>query len=147
MDQLVPMPFRVVHKLWHWPNAAHSFISKLTNKRPAFCHWQWKLLIGHSGQILASDWSAWSINISEGQKKLSCELTHYLIRTAKETAAEGPRFPDNYQDQEGSRGDIIDGGDRSGDDSGGDDGGGNDGGDIGDSSDSSRTVAEDCRYR
>ena len=34
MDQVDP--FRVVHKLWHWPNAAHSFISRLTNKRPAF---------------------------------------------------------------------------------------------------------------
>ena len=84
-------------------------------------------MIGHSGQILASDWSAWSINISEGQKKLSWELTHYLITTAKETAAEGPRFPDNYQDQQGSRGsdgNIIDGSN---------DGDGGYGGDSGDS--------------
>ena len=96
------------------------------------------------GQILASDWSAWSINISEGQKKLSCELTHYLITTAKETAAEGPRFPDNYQDQDGSRGgggSKGDSGDR------GDVGEGiNGGSDDGNTSDS-RTAAEDCRHR
>jgi hypothetical protein len=82
------------------------------------------------GQILASDWSLWSINISEGQKRLSCELTHYLIRTAKETAAEGPRFPDNYQDQEGSRGNIINCG-----------GGGDSGGDGGDGGDDGKTEA------
>ena len=64
------------------------------------------------GQILASDWSAWSINVSDGQKILSCKLTHYLITTAKETAADGPRFPDNYQDQDGGGGSKGDGGDR-----------------------------------
>ena len=70
-------------------------------------------LIGQSGQILASDWSAWSINISEGQKKLSCQLTPYLITTAEETATEGPKFTDNYQDQEGGGQRIVDTGKKS----------------------------------
>ena len=68
----------------------------------------------------------------KAKKKLSCELTHYLITTAKETAAEGPRFPDNYQDQEGSRGGggVVGGNgidDSSDNGNGGDDGDGGNG--------------------
>ena len=57
--------------------------------------------------MLAFDWSAQAINISERQIKLSCQLTPYLITTAKETATEGPRFPDYYQDQEGGGRRIV----------------------------------------
>ena len=56
---------------------------------------------------MACDWSGWSINISEGQKKLSCQLTPYLITTVKETVTEGSRFPGNYQDPEGEGGRKI----------------------------------------
>ena len=55
-------------KLWHWTNRVHSFISRL---------------IGQSGQILASDWSAWAKNMSEGQTKLSYQLktpANYLVQ-------------------------------------------------------------------
>jgi hypothetical protein len=40
-----------------------------TKKKPVFCHLQYWLLIGQSGQIPASDWLSWAINITEGQKE------------------------------------------------------------------------------
>ena len=36
LKHLDVLPLRVELKLWHWPNTAHSFISRLTNKKPVF---------------------------------------------------------------------------------------------------------------
>jgi hypothetical protein len=38
LEQLDVLSLRVELKLRHWPNTAHYFISRLTNKRPVFCH-------------------------------------------------------------------------------------------------------------
>ena len=35
-DQLDAFPLMVEHKLQHWPDTAHTFISGLTNKNPVF---------------------------------------------------------------------------------------------------------------
>jgi hypothetical protein len=36
LEQLDVLPLWVELKLRHWPNTAHSFISRLTNKKPVF---------------------------------------------------------------------------------------------------------------
>jgi hypothetical protein len=38
LEQFDVLSLSVELKLQHWPNTAHSFISRLTNKRPVFCH-------------------------------------------------------------------------------------------------------------
>ena len=43
--------------------------------------------------MLAFDWSAQAINMSEGQIKLSCQLTPYLKIPAKLLVTNEPRFP------------------------------------------------------
>jgi len=62
------LPLGVKLKLRHWPSTAYSFIYRLTNRKPVFPHLQNKLLIGQSGQILASDWLKLAINSNEVQK-------------------------------------------------------------------------------
>jgi hypothetical protein len=42
-------------------------MSMPTNKKPVLSNLQYWFLIGQSGQILASDWLSWAINISQGQ--------------------------------------------------------------------------------
>ena len=50
--------------------------------------------------MLAFDWSAQAINMSEGQIKLSCQLTPYLKIPAKLLVTNKPRFPQESQDQD-----------------------------------------------
>ena len=50
--------------------------------------------------MLASDWPAQTINISESNIKLSCQPTQYLTKPAKLLMANKPGFP---QDQDGKK--------------------------------------------
>ena len=38
LEQSNVLPLGVELKLWHWPSTALSFISRLTNMKPVFCH-------------------------------------------------------------------------------------------------------------
>jgi hypothetical protein len=49
--------------------------------------------------MLAFDWSAQAINMSEGQIKISYQLTPYLKKLAKLLVTNKPIFPQDSQDQ------------------------------------------------